>query len=344
MGIIVLSVAILPELAVGGMQLFSAESSGISTDKLSPRIVSTARRLWWLYAAMTLVLVLLLLAGNMNLFDAVTHAFGTLATGGFSTRNASVGAFNSLYIETVIMIFMLVSGISFTLHYRFYVRGDWRSMARSSEVRLYLAIFVLFTLVITGTLVAEHNYDSYGSALRAASFQTAAMLTTTGFGTADFDRWPDLCRYLLVLLMFLGGCAGSTAGGVKVIRLLVVLKHTGVELKKLLYPRLVRPVLIDGGAVRQSTIQAILGFFMLYISTTVVATALVLMTGVDLVTGVTAVVSAMNSIGPGLGLVGPTQNFGDLPATCKWVLSICMIVGRLEIYTVFVLLTRQFWR
>jgi trk system potassium uptake protein TrkH len=344
MGIIVLSIAILPELAVGGMQLFSAESSGISTDKLSPRIVSTARRLWWLYATMTLALVLLLLAGNMDLFDAVTHAFGTLATGGFSTRNASVGAFNSLYIETVIMIFMLVSGISFSLHYRFYVRGDWRPMVRSSEVRLYLGIFVLFTLAITGTLVVEHDYDSYGSALRVASFQTAAILTTTGFGTADFDRWPDLCRYLLVLLMFLGGCAGSTAGGVKVIRLLVVIKHTGVELKKLLYPRLVKPVRIDAGAIQQSTIQAILGFFMLYISTTVVATALVLMTGVDLVTGVTAVVSAMNSIGPGLGLVGPAHNFGDLPATCKWVLSICMIVGRLEIYTVFVLLTREFWR
>ncbi len=344
MGIIVLSVAILPELSVGGMQLFSAESSGISTDKLAPRIVSTARRLWQCYAGMTVVLTGLLLLGGLDLFDALTHSFGTIATGGFSTRNASVAAFDSLYIECVLIFFMLASGISFALTYRLFVRADPRPILKSPEVRVYLGIFAAFTAAIAVSLVSTGSYVSVGTALRAASFQTASILTTTGFGTADFNAWPDFCRYLLVLLMFLGGCAGSTAGGVKVIRLMVVAKHSSVELKKLLYPTLVHPVTLGRRSVPPSTIQAILGFFLLYISTTVVATTLVLATGVDLVTGVTAVVSALNSIGPGLDLVGPVENFAHLPAFSKLVLTACMIVGRLEIYTVFVLFTRSFWR
>ena len=344
MGIIVLSVAILPELAVGGMQLFSAESSGISTDKLTPRIVDTAKRLWGLYAGITVTLVLLLLAGNMTPFDAITHAFGTVATGGFSTHNASIAAFDSLYIEIVITIFMLASGISFALQYRMLVSRQSKPLLRSEEVRFYLSAFALFSLAIAGTLYVGGTYQSYGHALRDAVFQTAAIITTTGYATADFNAWPDVCRFLLVLLMFVGGCAGSTAGGTKFIRLLVVIKHGGVELKKLIYPGLVQPVRVDRKAIPQSTIQAILGFFLLYITTTVVATTLVLLTGVDLVTGVTAVISAMNSIGPGLDLVGPSMNYGPLPAACKWVLSMCMIVGRLEIYTVMVLFTRYFWR
>jgi len=344
MGIIVLSVAILPELAIGGMQLFAAESSGISMDKISPRIVETARRLWWVYVGMTVVLVVLLLFGGMGVFDAITHAFGTLATGGFSTRNASVGAFNSVYIEVVITIFMLASGMSFALHYRLFVRGELRALLRSSEAALYFSIFAVVTLGIAWNLVSRGGYTEFSQALRESSFQTASILTTTGFGTADFDRWPDLSRYLLVLMMFCGGCAGSTAGGVKVVRLVVVLKHAALELKKLIYPRIVRPIRLDGVSVTQSTIQGILGFFLLYVTTIAVATTLVLATGVDLVTGVTAVISAMNSIGPGLAMVGPAQNYAALPDMCKWVLSICMIVGRLEIYTVLVLFSVSFWR
>jgi len=344
MGIIVLSVAILPELAVGGMQLFTAESTGISTDKLAPRIVSTARRLWWVYASMTGVLVVLLLFGGMNVFDAVTHAFGTLATGGFSTRNASIGAFDSLYIEAVITAFMIGAGVSFALQYRLYWRRNPGPLLTSREVRLYLGIFVSFSLLIAIWLVVQGGYTSFGSALRDSVFQTAAIITTTGYGTANFDAWPSFCRYLLVALMFLGGCAGSTAGGVKVIRLLVVLKHAMLELRKLVHPTIVQPVMIGDNVVPQATIQAILGFFLLYISTIGLGTALVLATGVDLVTGVTAVVSAMNSIGPGLGLVGPAENYSHMPTMCKWVLSACMLVGRLEIYTVIVLFTAAFWK
>lgn len=344
MGIIVLSVAVLPELAVGGMQLFAAESSGISTDKLAPRIVSTAQRLWVCYAGMTGLLILLLLCGGMGPFDAITHAFGTIATGGFSPKNASVGAFDSLFIESVLTVFMLASGISFALLYRFFVRLEPKPMLRSAEVHGFLGIFAFFTLAITYSLVSSGHYPDIGSAFRASAFQTASIISTTGYGTADFNIWPDFCRFLLVMLMFLGGCAGSTAGGVKVIRLLIVFKHSTVELKKLIYPNLVHPVTLGRLAVPDATIRGIMGFFMLYIATTVVATALVLATGVDLVTGVSSVISAMNSIGPGLDLVGPAANFGHMPAASKVILSVCMIVGRLEIYTLFVLFTTSFWR
>jgi len=344
MGIIVLSVAILPELAVGGMQLFSAESSGIDTDKLSPRIVSTARRLWQVYVAMTVVLVVLLLFGHMNFFDAVTHAFGTVATGGFSTHNASIAAFDSLYIESVTVIFMLAAGISFALLFRFIIRRQPGPLLRSEEVRMYLGIFVLFALAITVNLLLTGTYPDMFSAARAAIFQTATIITTTGFGTANFDAWPDFSRYLLVLLMVMGGCAGSTAGGIKAIRLLLVYRHAIVELKKLIHPSLVQPVTVARRGVRDSTLQGILGFLLLYIITTAVATGLVLATGVDLITGTTAVIAAMNSIGPGLGLVGPASNYAALPESCKWILSACMLVGRLEIYTVFVLFTPGFWR
>ncbi|MFQ5351893.1 MAG: TrkH family potassium uptake protein, partial [Candidatus Binatia bacterium] len=239
MGIIVLSVAILPELAVGGMQLFSAESSGIDTDKLSPRIVSTARRLWQVYVAMTVVLVVLLLAGHMSVFDAVTHAFGTVATGGFSTHSASIAAFDSLYIESVTVVFMLAAGMSFALLFRLIIRRQAGPLLRSEEVRLYLGVFALFAAAITANLVLTGTYPDVFTAARVAVFQTATIITTTGFGTANFDVWPDLSRYLLVLLMVMGGCAGSTAGGIKAIRLLLVYRHAIVELKKLMHPSLV---------------------------------------------------------------------------------------------------------
>jgi trk system potassium uptake protein TrkH len=329
---------------IGGMQLFSAESTGLGTDKLSPRIVSTARRLWQVYLGMTVVLAVLLGFGGMNVFDSICHSFGTVATGGFSTKNASIGAYQSAYIEWVVTIFMLLSGVSFAILYRLLLRRQPKPLLRSPEVRLYLTIFAVFAIAICVRLMNTGTFDSFSEAARASVFQTAAIITTTGYGTADFNYWPAFTQLLLVLLMFLGGCAGSTAGGVKVIRLLVVFKHATVELKKLLYPTLVQPVTVANRTVTQSTMEGILGFFLLYIITTVGASMLVLATGVDLITGVTAVISAMNSIGPGLGEVGPAGNYSALPDYCKAVLSVCMIVGRLEIYTVFVLFHPAFWR
>ncbi len=344
MGIIVLSVAILPELAVGGMQLFSAESSGIDADKLAPRIAGTARRLWVLYVSITAAESLALLAGGMSLFDSINHAMATIATGGFSTKNASVAGFDSLYIEMVILVFMWISGMSFTLQYRAIIQGDVRRMYENHEVRLYTLITLGAILFITASMVVHGTYDSPFDALRYASFQVVSIITTTGFGTADFDQWPDFCRFVLVGIMIIGGCAGSTAGGSKVVRLVVVMKHASLQLKRLIRPRLVSPLQVGGKEIPSDTTEAILGFYLLYFAALSVGAAALTALGMDLVSGTTASISAMNSIGPGLGTVGAAQNFGDVPDAGLYLTSFGMLLGRLEIYTVLVLFTAHFWR
>lgn len=347
MGIIVLSVAILPELAVGGMQLFAAESSGIGVDKLAPRIAETARRLWALYVIMTAVEMLLLLSGGMSGFDAVTHAFSTTATGGFSPRQDSVGHFDSTYIDGVIIVFMFLAGTNFALQYRVFVRGDVRRFFTSSEVRLYAALAIAVTLLVTADLVASGIYDGTGEGLRYGAFQVVSILTTTGFGTADFDQWPTFSKFCLVILMTVGGCAGSTAGGLKVIRLVVVLKHATREFRRLIYPRVVKPVTIDGRALDEEILWSILGFFLLYmmafLGTVLLLSALEHQGEMDLVTATTASLSALNSIGPGLGRVGATENFAFIHPSGKLALSFCMVLGRLEIYTLLILFVPRFW-
>jgi len=344
MGIIVLSVAILPELAVGGMQLFAAEASGIDADKLAPRIAQTARRLWILYLAITLAQMVMLLAGGMSAFDALNHSMATIATGGFSTKNASIAGFHSLYIEIVIMVFMYVSALSFTLQYRVLFEAQPRKLWQSAEVRLYTLILGAAIVLIAASLYLSGSYDSVGDSLRYSSFQTISIMTTTGFGTADFDLWPDFCRFLLVTLMLIGGCAGSTAGGVKIIRLLVVLKHSVHQLRKLIRPRLVQSMHIGGRDVPSETTEAVLGFFLLYFVALSIGALVLTALGMDLVSGATASISAMNSIGPGLGTVGAVRNFADVPDAGMYVLSFGMLLGRLEIYTVLVLFSSHFWR
>lgn len=343
-GIIVMSVAILPELAVGGMQLFAAESSGLDADKLAPRIAATARRLWVLYVGITAVECLLLLAGGMSVFDAVNHAMSTIATGGFSTKNASIAGYDSLYIELVVLVFMYVAGLSFVLQYRAIVQGQPRALLRSPEVKLYTAILLVATLVLTIDVHGTDTYDHAGETLRYASFQAVSIMTTTGFGTADFDTWPDLSRLLLVMLMLIGGCAGSTAGGSKVVRLYVVIQDALAQLKKLVRPRLVTPIAIGDRQVSPQTTEAILGFYLLYIVAIVVIGLAMTALGLDLVSGTTAAVSAMNSIGPGLGTVGAAEPFADVHAGGMYLLSFGMLLGRLEIYTVLVLFIPHFWR
>jgi trk system potassium uptake protein TrkH len=363
MGIIVLSLAILPELAVGGMQLFSAESSGLGVEKLVPRIAQTAKRLWWLYAALTVVEILLLLMGGMSIFDSVNHSLATTATGGFSPLNESIGTYSNpesihfhehaLYFETIITIFMFLAGINFALQYRVIVRGELKSLFRSSEIRLYLLILVVVTSAITVDLfLAEHG--GLGGCFRDSSFQTVAILTTTGFGTDDFDSWPTFSKILIVAMMAVGGCAGSTAGGLKVIRLVVVLKHAARECRRLLYPHMIRPVNVDGKAIDDEVLSGVLGFFTIYmiafLATTVLLCALphspapgATSSGIDLVTASTAALSALNSIGPGLGRVGPTATFEFIHPIGKLALSFCMLLGRLEIYTLLVLFLPSFW-
>ena len=344
MGIIVLSVAILPELSVGGMQLFSAESSGIEADKLAPRIAATARMLWLLYFAITAAEVLLLLLGDMSIFDAVNHAMATIATGGFSTKNASIESFDSLYIEMVILLFMFLSGISFTLQYRAVIRAQPMGMFQSPEVRLYVLFTLVATILVSLDIYGSGAYDSIGDAFRYGSFQVVAIITTTGFGTADFDQWPHFARLLLVMLMLIGGCAGSTAGGSKVIRLYVVMKHAGMQLRRLVRPRLVETLHIGDREIPRETTEGVLGYYLLYIVAIAFGALAMTALGMDIVSGTTASISAMNSIGPGLGSVGEAQNFAHIPDAGLYVLSFGMLLGRLEIYTVLVLFTGAFWR
>jgi len=342
MGIIVLTIAILPLLGVGGMQLFQAEMPGPTKDRLTPRIQDTARILWGVYLLFTVVEILLLMFGGLSFYDAICHAFATLATGGFSTHTASVGHFGSVWVETVIILFMFLAGVNFSLHHRV-LSGRWKSYWQNEEFRLYLGLALLSIAVIMAANFYYRVYDSLGENLRTAAFQVMSVLTTTGFGTADFEHWPPVCKTLLVALMFVGGCAGSTGGGVKVVRFLLFFKYARLQLRSLVHPRTVGTIKFGKVKVPQEVMFAILGFLAIYIAFFLGASLLVTALGVDIVTGTTAVIATLNNIGPGLNLVGPAGNFAHLPPLAKLVLTFCMLAGRLELYTVVVLLTPDFW-
>ncbi|MFQ6757038.1 MAG: TrkH family potassium uptake protein [Deltaproteobacteria bacterium] len=343
MGIIVLSLAILPLLGVGGMQLFQAEMPGPTKDRLAPRIQDTARILWGVYFLFTAVQTVLLLWGGMSFFDAICHSFATLATGGFSTHTASVGHFDSVYIETVIIIFMFLAGTNFSLHH-LGIKGKLSVYWRNEEFRFYLTLCTLATLFIVAVNSYHQVYATFGQTLRTAVFQVISVVTTTGFGTADFDQWPPALKILLVSLMFVGGCAGSTGGGIKMVRILLFFKFARLQLRNLVHPRTIGTLKFGKVKVPQEVMVAILGFLALHIGVFLFASLVVTALGVDIVTGTTAVIATLNNIGPGLNLVGPAQHFGHLPPLAKGVLSFCMLAGRLELYTVAVLLTPDFWQ
>ena len=343
MGIIVLSIAILPMLGIGGMQLFQAEMPGPTKDRLAPRIQDTARILWGVYVLFTVIETALLMWAGMNFFDATCHAFATLATGGFSTLTASVGGYNSPVIEFIIIVFMILAGMNFSLHYRF-LKGDFKTVFTNEELRFYLGIGMGAVALITVANVLSNHYTSWFESLRDSMFQVWSILTTTGFGTADFDHWGPLCRVTLVILMFFGGMAGSTGGGIKHVRIIIFWKFTRVQIRHLIHPKSVEAIKLDGHKVPAEVVQGILGYLSLYFAVFVVATMLVTGQGVDLVTGSTAVVATLNNIGPGLAGVGATQNFAHIPDLSKFVLIICMVAGRLELYTLAVLLVPQYWR
>jgi len=342
MGIIVLSLAILPMLGVGGMQLFQAEVPGPTADRLKPRIQDTAKLLWGVYVIFTALETLLLMAGNMSFYDAICHSFATLATGGFSTRNASIAAYDSAYIDWVITLFMFLAGVNFSLHY-YALKGRIGEYFRNEEFRFYLLISCSAVAILMwmnqGTV-----YDSVVDNLRYSAFQTASILTTTGFATADFELWPVLTQYILLFLMFIGGCAGSTGGGMKVARILLLFKHGTVQLYHLIHPRAIRLVKLGNNPVDQEVMQSILGFFALFMGVFVTASFLMAASGMDLVSGAAAVIATLGNIGPGLGSVGPVDNFAHVSAFGKSVLILCMLLGRLELFTVLVLFLPSFWR
>lgn len=342
MGIVVLAVAILPLLGVGGMQLIKAEAPGPTVDKITPRITETAKYLWYIYVLFTAVETVLLMFGGMSLFDALTHTFGTVATGGFSTKNNSVEYFGSAYIDWVITVFMILAGINFTLHFRL-LTGRFGSVIKDSELKAYLGIIVIATVIITFSLHGD-TYASLQDSFRYAAFQVATFITTTGYATANYENWPYLAQVMLFMLMFVGGCAGSTGGGIKVIRLVTLLKQGINEMKYLAHPRGVFVIKLSGQPVKKDIVYAVSGFFFLYIFLLLTVTLIVATSGADVPTSFTTALATVGNIGPGFGMIGPTENYAFFPDYVKWALSAAMIIGRLEIYTILVLFTPAFWK
>ena len=409
MGVVVLAIAVLPMLGVGGMQLFKAEVPGPSADKLTPRVTETAKRLWAIYVGLTLAQVLLLLPA-MTPFDAVNHAFATLATGGFSTENGSVGQYGSAYIDWVVTVFMVLAGMNFALHYQLLHRNVV-GVLRNEELRVYFAILVGATALLTFSLwsptasvlpgpvtldgevviasgegVAPEAdraagvevedaitedlpraggedigggadvepaeirgrevvyYDSFFDALRYSAFQAAAIITTTGFGTADYEVWPPLAVGVLLALFFVGGMAGSTGGGVKVVRVLLILKNSFREMRQLVHPQAVLPIRLDHRVVPDGIMRNVLSFIVLYIGLIGLGTLAMAFLGLDWMSAFSATFSCVGNVGPAFGAMGPTENYTHIPALGKWVLSLLMMAGRLEIFTVLLLFTPGFWR
>jgi trk system potassium uptake protein len=342
MGIIVLSVAILPFLGVGGMQLYKAEVPSPVPDKLKPRIRDTATVLWKVYALISLAQVLLLMLGGMDLYDSLCHAFTTMPTGGFSTKNASIAHYDSVYIDSVIIFFMLVAGINFSLHYQF-LRGKPLAFWRDSECRFFIGAVILLIVIVTFNVYGS-VYETIGRAFRYGAFQVVSIVTTTGYVTADYELWPAMSQVILILCMFLGASAGSTGGGMKCLRVMLYLKYCYKELFLLIHPRAVKHIKIGGVSVPEDVVRSVLGFMGLYVGLFAFSTVLIAGMGVDFITSLASVAATIGNIGPGLGMVGPVDNFAQIPYLGKWVLIWCMLLGRLEIYTVIILFVPEFWR
>jgi trk system potassium uptake protein TrkH len=343
MGIIVLSLAILPFLGVGGMELFKAEVPGPIPEKITPRIQQTALYLWGVYAFLTVAETVLLLLGGMNLFESLTHTFGTVATGGFSPLNRSVGQYGSAYFDWIITVFMFLSGINFVLHYRL-LRGHFRPLARDDEFRTYLWIVLFCIAVISADLLFRGNYDSIAEALRYSAFQVVSIITTTGFATADFELWPSFTQLILLLLMFAGACAGSTGGGMKILRLLILSRHTRAELKRVLHPHAVISVKVGGKVIDTRIQSSVTSFLILYVAVFIAGVFFMTSLGMDMESAMSGVAASLGNVGPGLGSLGPMDNYSAVPEAGKWLFSLLMLMGRLELYTVLLLFFPGTWR
>lgn len=401
MGIIVLSLAILPLLGIGGMQLFVAEVPGPTPDKLHPRVKETAKRLWAIYIIFTVSEVILLLLGGMSLFDAINHAFTTMATGGYSTKQASIAHWDSSYIHYVIVVFMFLAGTNFTLSY-FAMHLKFKKVWQNEEFRYYVGFIAAFTVIITLGLyfidnreahynvqnineatvqiyenleklegkITEEEYEllkktyeqiepsfsilsddkitiprrTLEQSFRDSLFQVVSIMTTTGYATSDYLSWISFLTVLIFVIMFFGGSAGSTGGGPKIVRLVLLLKNSYLEFKRLIHPNAVIPVRLNHHAVSPEIVTNVLAFFVFYILMFVIGTIAMSVLGLDLETSMGAVIACLGNIGPGIGDVGPVSNFYHLPALGKWILSFLMLVGRLELFTVIILLSKAFWK
>ena len=342
MGIIVMAVAIFPILGIGGMQLFIAEVPGPTPDKLHPRIKETAKRLWGIYILLTVMETILLLLGDMNLFDAINHSFTTMATGGYSTKQMSIAYYQSPYIQYVISVFMFLAGMNFTLSF-FALQLKFKKILKNEEFRWYLLGTLIVSVLIALSLMI-HRGLGLEQAFRDALFQVLSILTTTGFATADYMLWPPFVIVMIFLIMFIGGSAGSTGGGPKIIRVILLLKNSYFEFKRLIHPKAIIPVRLNKRAVDPKIIANVQAFLVVYVLVFVFGTMFMSFLGLDLDTSMGAVIACLGNIGPGIAGVGPSNNFYAIPDAGKWFLSFAMLIGRLELFTVLVLFTPPFWK
>ena len=343
MGIIVLAVAVLPMLGIGGMQLYRAETPGPMKDsKLTPRITETAKALWYIYLGLTIACALAYWAAGMTLFDAINHAFSTIAIGGFSTHDASIGYFNSTLIEMIAVAFLLFSGVNFALHFIAFRRQQPGIYFQDSEFRFYLLVLLIVAITVSLTLYWSGTYSNWGDAVIKGIFQTVSIGTTAGFTTADYSVWPGFIAIVLLFTSFIGGCAGSTGGGIKVIRFLLLIKQGLREITRLIHPNAQIPIWIGEKSITPRVVEAVWGFFALYVASFTFMYLALAFTGLDLMTAFSAVAASINNLGPGLAAVG--TNYAGLNDPAKWILCFAMLLGRLEIFTLLVLLTPAYWR
>ena len=342
MGIVVFYIAILPLLGVGGVQLFKAEVPGPVADKITPRVRETAKILWMVYLGFTAVQILLLRISGMPWFDSICHSFTTMPTGGYSTKNASIGYYDSMAIQYIIIFFMFLAGINFTLHFHA-IMGNMKSYFRDKEFLTYFGIIIVVAFLIFSSISAGGN-EWTEKHFRDSLFQTVAILTGTGYSTADYELWAYFAQFMILFMMFVGGMGGSTTGGMKIVRIMLLFKYAAKETRRMLHLKAIIPIRIGSRYISEDVIRNTLGFFLFYISFFIFTTMVLTTMNIDLESAIGASASAIGNIGPSLGAFGPTDNYALLPTFGKWLLSFCMLLGRLEIFTVMVLFSRTFWK
>jgi trk system potassium uptake protein TrkH len=342
MGIIVLAVAVLPLLGVGGMELYHAESSGIAKDRLTPKLRNTAIALWKIYVSLTLLCAIGYFLSGMSIFDAISHSFSTVAIGGFSTHDGSIGYFNSVSIEIIAMFFMFLAGINFSLHFVAWNNRSLMDYIKDSEFKAYAMVLICSSIIVLIALSLNSEYGSNSETIRHSLFQTVSIATTTGFSSQNFSSWPAAIPVFLIMVSFIGACVGSTGGGIKVVRILVMFRLGMKEINKFIRPNAQISVKLNRASLNEKSLISVLGFFSLYAISFVLILMLLMFTGLDQVTAYSATAATMNNLGPGLGSVA--ENYGSLNDTAKWILSFSMLVGRLEVLTIIALFHKAFWR
>lgn len=342
MGILVLTLAILPNIGAGNMQIMKAESPGPNPGKLVPRLKKTAIILYGIYIVITITEVILLKISGLSLYDSFIYSFGSVGTGGFANKSLSVGHYNKLAAEIIITIFCFGCGINFSLYYAA-IKGNIKEVFKDAELKLYIAIVLISIMLITFN-IKGNVFNGYGESLRHSSFQVVTIVTTTGYASTDFNQWPAFSKTILLLLMFVGGCAGSTAGSIKNVRILLMFKAAKREVHKIIHPKAVYTVKYGGKTVSESTLSAVSNFFIMYMFIFFLAIILISLDGKDMITNISAVAATLGNIGPGLGAVGPMGSFASFSDLSKMVMSFCMLAGRLEIYPLLLLFSRQFWK